>query len=273
MGPRIRGSLEEYARRKGMPFSEYRKTHTGFMAALLELNKLAKMNVYDVVEEEAYDESAIAARRDGPDFILDDQSHIHFRSDGYSDASAVGPEFQEILGGSRRLYVPGGRGIIDMTKDTWVRELFFLSDTGITFLNTLSFGEYFGGQDSFSTEECVEVANEVNEQYPGRVMTLGAVEPGSDGYHGQAAPVHRGRPHLLGDGHPRVGLAPVADEALRKLVIPEELMAGYAYPELTDADKELIFGRNMARLYGIDVEAVKAQFKNDKMSQAKAAAR
>ena len=50
-------------------------------------------------------------------------------------------------------------------------------------------------------------------------------------------------------------------------------MAGYAYPELTDADKELIFGRNMARLYGIDVEAVKAQFKNDKMSQAKAAAR
>ena len=33
-----------------MPFSEYRKTHTGFMAAPLELNRLAKMDVYDVVE-------------------------------------------------------------------------------------------------------------------------------------------------------------------------------------------------------------------------------
>ena len=182
VGPRIRASLEEYAQRKGMPMSEYAKTHTGFMAALLALNKLAGMRVYDVVEEEAFDESAIAARRRGPGFILDDQSHIHFRSDGYEGASSVGTEFQEILGGTRRMYVPGGSGIVDMTKDTWVRELFFLSDTDMTFLNTLSFGEYFGGKDSFGTEECVEVAREVNELYPGRVLTLGTVEPGSDGY-------------------------------------------------------------------------------------------
>ena len=51
VGPRIRASLAEYAQRKGMPMSEYAKTHTGFMAALLALNKLAGMRVYDVVEE------------------------------------------------------------------------------------------------------------------------------------------------------------------------------------------------------------------------------
>ena len=45
-----------------------------------------------------------------------------------------------------------------MTKDTWVHEVFFLSDTDVTFLNTLAFGEYFGGKDYFGTEECVQVA-------------------------------------------------------------------------------------------------------------------
>ena len=50
-------------------------------------------------------------------------------------------------------------------------------------------------------------------------------------------------------------------------------MAGYNYPELTDADKELIFGRNMARLYDIDVDKLKGQFMVDKISQAKAEAR
>ena len=50
VGPRIRVALEEYAGRKGMPLREYVKTRTGFMAALLALNKLAGMRVYDVVE-------------------------------------------------------------------------------------------------------------------------------------------------------------------------------------------------------------------------------
>ena len=79
IGPRIRATLEEYADRKGMPFREYVRTNMGFMAALLALNKASGMRVYDVVEEEALDESAIADRRKGPGFILDDQTHIFFR--------------------------------------------------------------------------------------------------------------------------------------------------------------------------------------------------
>ena len=405
IGPRIRNGLEEYARRKGMPLRDYIKTHTALMGALLELNKAVGMRVYDVVEEEAFDEAAIAARRKGPSFILDDQSHIHFRKRGYKDASREGLEFQEILGVHRKKYVPGGRGTMDMTKDTWVQELFFLSDTDMTFLNTLAFGEYFGGEDSFGTQECMEVANEVNELYPGRVLTLGTVEPGSPGYlekaeyfvkelkiaglklypwdstsnHGwwaddekiayplwdkclelgiknvqihKGAPLsfmmakyvhpldmdqpirdfpnlnfniyHAGYPYIdemtsLKLGRPQrknvyvdigttfamqvntpVALAhcmgkllmhigadricwgtdtPVwgspqwSIEAFRKFVMPDELIAGYGYPEITDADKELIFGRNVARIYGINVEEMKIQFRSDKISQAKAQVR
>jgi predicted TIM-barrel fold metal-dependent hydrolase len=401
VGPRIRVALEEYAGRKGMPLREYVKTRTGFMAALLALNKLAGMRVYDVVEEEAFDESSILARRKGPNFILDDQSHIFFRKGGYADASPEGLQFLETLGGMRKSIVTDSQGIIDATKDTWVKEVFFLADTDVTFLNTLAFGEYFGGKDYFGTEECVEVAKEVNELYPGRVLTLGTIEPNREGHLEKleyyvkelkmtglklypwdatskggwwaddeklAYPlwqkclqlgidkihIHKGIPasftmakyvHPLDLDQPirdfpklnfivyhagfpyidelisiNIGRSPRANlyvdlgstfallvntpvalahtmgkllrhigadhicwgtdtpiwgppqwqiEALRKLTIPDELMAGYGYPEFTDADKELIFGKNMARLYGLDIDEVKNQVKNDAISQAR----
>ena len=404
IGPRIRASLEQYAQRKGMPYRDYVKTHTGFMAALLSLNKASAMEVYDVIEDEAFDDSVIAARRRGPNFILDDQTHIFFRRGGYEDASPEGLQFLESIGGGRSGIVPGSQGIVDMTKDTWVNEVFFQSDTDVTFLNTLAFGEYFGGKDYFGTEECVEVAQEVNELYPGRVLTLGTVEPNREGHldrleyyfkelkmtglklypwdatsqggwwtddENLAYPlwqkclelgidkihIHKGlpasftmakyvhpqdmdqpirdfpnlnfivyhagfpyideltalnigrvpRPNLyvdigstfalqvntpvalahnmgkllrwLGPDHicwgtdtPIWGAPQWQIEALRKLTIPDELIAGYGYPEFTDADKELIFGRNMARLYNIDVEAAKAKIKDDKISLARAAA-
>ena len=60
-------------------------------------------------------------------------------------------------------------------------------------------------------------------------------------------------------------------EAFRKLTIPDELIAGYGYPEFTDQDKDLIFGGNMARLYGINADEVKARIKDDRISQARAA--
>ena len=405
IGPRIRAALEDYARRKGMPLREYVKTHTGFMAALLALNKACGMRVYDVIEDEAFDESVIAARRRGPSFIFDDQTHIFFRRSGHADTtSPEGQGFLEFLGGGRKSIVPGAQGIVDMTKDTWVKEVFFDSVTDVTFLNTLAFGEYFGGKDFFGTEECVEVGNEVNELYPGRVLTLGTIEPNREGhlerleyyfrglkmtglklypwdatskggwwaddeklayplwekclelgidkihihkglpasftmakyvhpmdldlpirdfprlnfivYHAgfpyidELASINTGRPHRpnlyvdlgstfalqvntpvalahnmgkllthIGADHmcwgtdtPIWGSPQWQIEALRKLTIPDELIAGYGYPEFTDADKDLIFGRNMARLYGVDVDRVKNQIKNDRISRARAAA-
>ena len=399
VGPRIRVALEEYAGRKGMPLREYVKTHTGFMAALLALNKLAGMRVYDVVEEEAFDESAIIARRKGPDFILDDQSHIFFRKGGYEDASPEGIEFIETLGGMRKSIVPDSQGIIDTTKDTWVKEVFFLADTDVTFLNTLAFGEYFGGKAYFGTEECVEAAKEVNEKYPGRVLTLGTIEPNREGhlekleyyvkelkmtglklypwdatskggwwaddeklayplwqkclelgidkihihkglpasftmakyvhpldqplrdfpkltfivYHAgfpyidELTSINIGRPprpnlyvdvgttfallvntpvalaHAMGKLLRYVGADHICwgtdtpiwgppqwqIEALRKLTIPDELSAGYGYPEFTAADKALIFGKNMARLYGLNIDEIKNRINNDAIAQAR----
>ena len=404
IGPRIRLALEEYAQRKGVPFKEYVKTQTGFMAALLALNKASGMRVYDVIEDEAFDDSIIAARRRAPSFILDDQTHIFFRSAGYEDASPEGIQFLESLGGRRAELVPGSTGIVDMTKDTWVKEVFFDSSTDVTFLNTLSMGEYFGGKDYFGTEECVEVGAEVNSLYPGRVLTLGTIEPNredslekleyykkelkmtglklypwdttsKEGWLGDDEKVgypmwekctelgidkihiHKGMPvsfsmakyvhptdlerplrdfpnlniiiyhaafpyidevanmnigrnprrqnlyvdlgstfalhvntpvalaHMMGKllrwmgadhicwgtDTPIWGAPEWQIDALRKLIIPDELIAGFGYPEFTDADKELIFGRNMARLYGLDIDQMKNQIKDDKISQAKAA--
>ena len=404
IGPRIRATLEEYAQRKGMPFREYARSHTGFMGALLALNKACGMRVYDVMEEEALEESAIAGRRVAPSFIMDDQTHIFFRKGGYEDTSPEGLEFLESVGGGRKMVRPEGQGIVEMTKDTWVQEVYFGSDTDVAFLNTLAFGEYFGGQDYFGTEECLEVAHEVNELYPGRVLTLGTIEPNAEGHLEKleyyfkelkmtglklypwdattkggwwaddeklAYPlwekclqlgidkihIHKGlpasftmakyvhpldldqpirdfpklnfivyhagfpyideltsinetrphRPNLYVDVGTTFALqvnTPVAlahnmgkllrhvgadhicwgtdtpiwgppqwqIEAFRKLTIPDELIAGYGYPEFTDADKDLIFGRNMAKLYGVDVDKAKTQIKGDKVSLARAAA-
>jgi hypothetical protein len=147
------------------------------MAALLALNKVSGMRVYDVEEEEAFDESAIAARRNGPDFILDDQTHIFFRQGGYGDTSPEGLKYLEMLGGVRKDMVPGSLGIKEMTKETWEKEVFWESDTDVTFLNTLAFADIFGGKDFFSTEDCLDAAAMVNEKYPGRVLSLGTLEP------------------------------------------------------------------------------------------------
>lgn len=40
-----------------------------------------------------------------------------------------------------------------------------------------------------------------------------------------------------------------------KLEIPEDLRVGYAYPQITRADRELILGKNFAKLMNIDLEA------------------
>ncbi len=55
IGPRIRESRST-PRGRGCPTGSTVKTSTGLMCALLALNKASGMRVYDVVEEEAFDE-------------------------------------------------------------------------------------------------------------------------------------------------------------------------------------------------------------------------
>jgi len=58
-------------------------------------------------------------------------------------------------------------------------------------------------------------------------------------------------------------------EALRRFRIPDNLIEGYGYTQLTDEIKAKILGLNAARVWNIDVEASKKAIAEDKISQMK----
>src|SRR5262249_3573559 len=53
---------------------------------------------------------------------------------------------------------------------------------------------------------------------------------------------------------------------MRSLKISPELIEKHGYPELTDDLKNQIFGRNAARLFGVDPQAGRKAIKADKLS-------
>lgn len=58
-------------------------------------------------------------------------------------------------------------------------------------------------------------------------------------------------------------------DALRKFRIPDEIIAGYGYKQLTDEDKSKILGLNAARLYNINVEETMKKLSMDGISHMK----
>ena len=60
-------------------------------------------------------------------------------------------------------------------------------------------------------------------------------------------------------------------EAFRRFQIPEQLQERHGYAPITDQDRELIFGRNLAGIYGVDVDAARTAFPSDSISKMKAA--
>jgi len=60
-------------------------------------------------------------------------------------------------------------------------------------------------------------------------------------------------------------------EAMRRFQIPEHLQDEFGYAPITDADRRLIFGENLARLYGIDLEAKRSEIPGDAISRMKTA--
>jgi len=60
-------------------------------------------------------------------------------------------------------------------------------------------------------------------------------------------------------------------EALRRFQIPEALQESHAYAAISDRDRELIFGLNSARLFGIDVETARQAVPGDTLSKMKLA--
>jgi predicted TIM-barrel fold metal-dependent hydrolase len=60
-------------------------------------------------------------------------------------------------------------------------------------------------------------------------------------------------------------------EALKTFQMPPRLIEERGYPEITDDIRAQIFGRNAARLYGIDVDEVRCTVPSDLLAQARAA--
>lgn len=60
-------------------------------------------------------------------------------------------------------------------------------------------------------------------------------------------------------------------EAFRRFQISEALQAQYGYKPISDADKSLIFGPNLAGLYDIDVNAARTAIPGDSLSSMKTA--
>lgn len=65
--------------------------------------------------------------------------------------------------------------------------------------------------------------------------------------------------------HPQPGL-----EAFAAFQMPEDLVEGKGYPQLTDELKAKILHGNIARIHGLDVEELKVGIKDDAFEQAKA---
>lgn len=55
-------------------------------------------------------------------------------------------------------------------------------------------------------------------------------------------------------------------DALRRFQIPNELVEGHGYPQLTDEVKKKIFGLNAARLWGLDTSTARVKLADDKFA-------
>jgi hypothetical protein len=60
-------------------------------------------------------------------------------------------------------------------------------------------------------------------------------------------------------------------EAFRRYQIPAELQDKFGYAEITAANRDIIFGKNLAGLYNIDVDAQRKAIPGDSLSQMKSA--
>jgi predicted TIM-barrel fold metal-dependent hydrolase len=60
-------------------------------------------------------------------------------------------------------------------------------------------------------------------------------------------------------------------EAFRRFQMPEQLQRDFGYPQITAADKELIFGKNLAGLFGVDIEQARKAIPGDSLSSMKSA--
>jgi predicted TIM-barrel fold metal-dependent hydrolase len=62
-------------------------------------------------------------------------------------------------------------------------------------------------------------------------------------------------------------------ESFRRFQIPENLQEKFGYAPISDADREIIFGLNAAKIYDIDVDAARKEIPGDQLTKLRAAYR
>ena len=58
---------------------------------------------------------------------------------------------------------------------------------------------------------------------------------------------------------------------VQRFQIPEDLQERFGYAPITDEDRRLIFGENLARLYNVDIDAKRREIPGDAITQMKTA--
>jgi hypothetical protein len=84
LGERIKGIIDEYAKKRRLDRRSFLKTASGFAAAMLAVNKVSGMKFFEVSEAEAIDEAAAAEYSTGSEFIIDMHTHVGWRKAGFT---------------------------------------------------------------------------------------------------------------------------------------------------------------------------------------------
>lgn len=170
LGERIKGIIDEYAKKRRLDRRSFLKTASGFAAAMLAVNKVSGMKFFEVSEAEAIDEAAAAEYSTGSEFIIDMHTHVGWRKAGFTKENTTerGMWFVKLLDDlGKSMGLPNG--LRDMDVDGFGRLLYKESDTAMAIVNMFGFREDYGGMDMNPIEEVAEARN----RWPNRTILLG----------------------------------------------------------------------------------------------------
>jgi hypothetical protein len=167
--------MSRYAGKARMDRRAFFKTASGFAAAMLAVNKVTGMDLFNVERAEAYDLAAaqegMAPRKTKKDLIVDVHTHVAWRRAGFVEGknmSARGKLFIDLMDGlskTRGLK----NGIQDVSVENYGRLIYEQSDTTVGLIHPFGFREDYGGIDLNPIEEVAEIRT----RWPDRTLLLG----------------------------------------------------------------------------------------------------
>lgn len=269
------------SRRLGAVLADYWSSRTGTAAGLLELNRAAGCDFYQLPPEAALDRDAAREALASDETVIDVQTH--FVSDRRQAAGTWKAAIRAMYQWVRPGWWKGLDPIVAYDMAKYLRCVFLESDTAVAMLTSgpgLGPDRMLFNREMAATRElfdrlgaggrlfnhCVVHANVPSEiesmerdrdarrPVGWKVYTKGATS--ADGVQGAGG-------WYLDDentGAPFLGRA-------RELDVRER----YGHPELTPGLKANVLGENAARIYGIDLEAARSRAESDDLVWVRAA--